>query len=220
MRLLLVEDERALGEGICAALSADGYTVDWLTDGERASHALKTEHFDLLLLDLGLPRKSGLEVLREFRRTGPPTPVLIVTAQDAVEDRVQGLDAGADDYITKPFDVNELKARIRATLRRSQGRAQPLIEYAGITLDTAAQTVRYQEQNVILTRHEYMLLHELLASPGKVLTRERLMQALYGWEEEAESNVLEVHIHHLRKKLAGDLIRTVRGVGYVLREIA
>lgn len=218
MRLLLVEDDKALGEGLRLGLRQEGYTVDWLQDGASAVHALLSEEFDLLVLDLGLPRLDGIQVLRQLRSSGSALPVLILTARDATEDRIAGLDAGADDYLIKPFDLDELKARLRALLRRSAGRAQVLIEHAGICLDPASQQVSYQGRPVPMTPKEYLLLHELLSQPGKVLTRERLAQSLYGWDEEAESNTLEVHIHHLRKKLFSSLIRTVRGVGYLVEE--
>ncbi|MDG1583226.1 response regulator [Pseudomonas sp. GOM6] len=218
MRLLLVEDDKALGEGLRLGLRQEGYTVDWLQDGASAVHALLSEEFDLLVLDLGLPRLDGIQVLRQLRGSGSALPVLILTARDATEDRIAGLDAGADDYLVKPFDLDELKARLRALLRRSAGRAQVLIEHAGICLDPASQQVSYLGKPVPMTPKEYLLLHELLSQPGKVLTRERLAQSLYGWDEEAESNTLEVHIHHLRKKLFSSLIRTVRGVGYLVEE--
>lgn len=218
MRLLLIEDDVALGEGIHQALGREGYTVDWLKDGNSALHALLSETFDLVVLDLGLPRMDGLEVLRRVRQSGSNVPVLILTARDATEDRIAGLDAGADDYLIKPFDLPELKARLRALLRRSAGRARVLIEHAGISLDPSTQQVTYHGEAVGLTPKEYQLLYELLSPPGRVMTRERLMQLLYGWNEEAESNTLEVHIHHLRKKFSSDLIRTIRGVGYLVEE--
>lgn len=216
MRLLLVEDDTALGEGVRTGLLQEGYTIDWLQDGVSALHALQQESFDLVVLDLGLPRLDGIELLKRLRAGGSAVPVLILTARDATEDRIAGLDAGADDYLIKPFDLNELKARLRALLRRSAGRARVLIEHAGVSLDPATQQVSYQGKAVTLTPKEYVLLHELLAQPGKVFTRERLTQLLYGWDEEAESNTLEVHIYHLRKKLFSELIRTVRGIGYLV----
>ncbi|CDF84698.1 response regulator [Pseudomonas sp. QL9] len=216
MRLLLVEDDTALGEGVRTGLLQEGYTIDWLQDGVSALHALQQESFDLVVLDLGLPRLDGIELLKRLRAGGSAVPVLILTARDATEDRIAGLDAGADDYLIKPFDLNELKARLRALLRRSAGRARVLIEHAGVSLDPATQQVSYQGKPVTLTPKEYVLLHELLAQPGKVFTRERLTQLLYGWDEEAESNTLEVHIYHLRKKLFSELIRTVRGIGYLV----
>ncbi|SEQ16223.1 two-component system, OmpR family, response regulator [Pseudomonas sp. NFACC02] len=218
MRLLLIEDDVALGEGILLALSREGYTVDWVKDGSSALHALLSEGFDLAILDLGLPRLDGLTVLKRLRESGSALPVLILTARDATEDRIAGLDAGADDYLIKPFDLSELKARLRALLRRSAGRARVMIEHGGIRLDPTSQQVTYQNEPVSLTPKEYQLLYELLSPPGRVMTRERLIQLLYGWNEEAESNTLEVHIHHLRKKFSTDLIRTVRGVGYLVEE--
>ncbi len=216
MRILLVEDDEALGEGIRVALKPEGYTVDWARDGASALHALTHEDFGLAVLDLGLPRMGGLEVLRRLRAAANPIPVLVLTARDATADRIAGLDAGADDYLVKPFDVDELKARIRALLRRSVSRAEPVLNYRDVSLDPVAQQVSYRGQPVALQRKEFLLLHELLAQPGRVLTRDRLQQVLYGWDEEAESNALEVHIHHLRKKLFPELIRTVRGVGYLV----
>jgi two-component system response regulator QseB len=216
MRILLVEDDRALGEGIRTALRPEGYTVDWLQDGASALHALNHESFELAILDLGLPRLDGLEVLKRLRAAANPVPVLVLTARDATGDRIAGLDAGADDYLVKPFDVAELKARLRALLRRSFNRPEPVLEYRGILLDPVNQQVSYQGTPINLPRKEFVLLHELLAQPGRVLTRDRLQQVLYGWDEDVESNALEVHIHHLRKKFFPELIRTVRGVGYLV----
>lgn len=218
MRLLLIEDDVALGEGIHQGLIREGYTVDWVHDGASALHALLSEAFDLAILDLGLPKMDGLTVLRRLRESGSASPVLILTARDATEDRIAGLDAGADDYLVKPFDLSELKARLRALLRRSAGRASVMIEHAGIRLDPTTQQVTYHNEPVPLTPKEYKLLYELLSPPGRVMTRERLIQLLYGWNEEAESNTLEVHIHHLRKKFSSELIRTIRGVGYLVED--
>jgi two-component system response regulator QseB len=216
MRILLVEDDASLAEGIRTALKPEGYTVDWVQDGLAALHALASETFGLAILDLGLPRLDGLQVLKRLRAAANPVPVLVLTARDATQDRIAGLDAGADDYLVKPFDPAELKARLRALLRRSQGRTQPLLEYRGISLDPSTQQVHFDGANVVLPRKEFLLLHELIAQPGRVLTRDKLQQALYGWDEEVESNALEVHIHHLRKKFFPELIRTVRGVGYLV----
>ncbi|MGQ7956696.1 response regulator [Pseudomonas sp. SP16.1] len=216
MRILLVEDDQALGAGIRTALKPEGYTVDWLQDGASALHALAHESFELVILDLGLPRLDGLALLEQLRAAGNPVPVLVLTARDATGDRIAGLDAGADDYLVKPFDVAELKARLRALLRRSFNRPQPTLDYRGIRLDPVSQAVEYLGQSVNLPRKEFLLLHELLAQPGRVLTRDKLQQALYGWDEEVESNALEVHVHHLRKKFFPELIRTVRGVGYLV----
>jgi two-component system response regulator QseB len=218
MRLLLIEDDVPLGEGIHQALIREGYTVDWVKDGAGALHALLSEAFDVAILDLGLPKMDGLTVLRRLRESGSALPVLILTARDGTEDRIAGLDAGADDYLIKPFDLAELKARLRALLRRSAGRARVMIEHAGIRLDPTTQQVTYHNDPVALTPKEYQLLYELLSPPGRVMTRERLIQLLYGWNEEAESNTLEVHIHHLRKKFSSELIRTIRGVGYLVEE--
>ena len=219
MRILLVEDDEALGEGIRVALKPEGYTVDWAHDGASALHALTHEDFGLAVLDLGLPRMDGLEVLQRLRAGANAIPVLVLTARDSTADRIAGLDAGADDYLVKPFDVDELKARIRALLRRSANRAQPVLHHREVDLDPVNQQVRYRGQPVVLQRKEFLLLHELLAQPGRVLTRDRLQQALDGWGEEAESNTLEVHIHHLRRKLFPELIRTVRGVGYLVDKV-
>lgn len=216
MRILLVEDDKALGEGIRTALKPEGYTVDWVQDGSSALHALSEESFELAVLDLGLPRMDGLQVLKRLRAAANPVPVLVLTARDSTADRIAGLDAGADDYLVKPFDVAELKARLRALLRRSFNRPQPVLEFQGISLDPLSQVVSFRGQAVNLQRKEFLLLHELLAQPGRVLTRDKLQQALYGWDEDVESNALEVHVHHLRKKFFPELIRTVRGVGYLV----
>jgi len=216
MRILLVEDDNALGEGIRTALKPEGYTVDWVQDGSSALHALTSESFELAILDLSLPRMDGLQVLKHLRAAANPVPVLVLTARDSTSDRIAGLDAGADDYLVKPFDVAELKARMRALLRRSFNRPQPVLEYRDISLDPVSQAVSYKGQTVNLPRKEFLLLHELLAQPGRVMTRDKLQQALYGWDEELESNALEVHVHHLRKKFFPELIRTVRGVGYLV----
>ncbi|KUM42511.1 response regulator transcription factor [Pseudomonas sp. EpS/L25] len=216
MRVLLIEDDPDLGAGIRSSLREEGYTLDWLKDGESAVHALREEGFDLVVLDLGLPRLDGIQVLRQSRANGLTTPVLILTARDDTEDRVAGLDAGADDYLVKPFDIKELKARLRALLRRRNGPSQLQLEGGGILLDPATRRVTFEGQPINLTPREYQLLHELLANPGKIFSRDRLMGLLYGWDEGVESNTLEVHIYNLRKKLRADLIRTVRGIGYRL----
>lgn len=216
MRILLVEDDPGLGEGILTALKPENYTVDWVRDGASALHALTHESFDITIMDLGLPRMDGLDVIRSLRAAANPLPVLVLTARDATSARIAGLDAGADDYLVKPFDVAELKARLRALLRRSFSRPQPMLAYRGITLDPSTQAVSWQGTPVVLPRKEFLLLHELIAQPGRVLTRDKLQQVLYGWGEEVESNALEVHIHHLRKKFAPELIRTMRGVGYMV----
>ncbi len=216
MRILLAEDDIMLGEALQDALHAQGFVVDWLKDGEAALQALLNDRFDLLILDLGLPRRDGMDVLTTIRRREMDIPVLILTARDATSDRVAGLDAGADDYLLKPFDLGELSARLRALLRRRSGRARPEIRHGELRVDPAAQRVFLSENEIILPRREYMLLKELLDHAGEVLTRDKLEAALYGWMEEVESNTLEVHIQQLRKKLGSDFIRTVRGVGYMI----
>lgn len=216
MRLLLAEDDIMLGEALQEALMKQGFVVDWMKDGHSALHALQSEHFDLAILDLGLPRRDGMEVLTELRKNGSDLPVLILTARDALESRVAGLDAGADDYLLKPFDMAELSARLRALLRRRSGRAQTRLVHGDIELDPASQQVNWKGQPVPLPRREYMLLKELLEHAGEVLTRDRLESSLYGWMDEVESNSLEVHVHHLRKKFYPELIRTLRGVGYTI----
>ncbi|SDI08119.1 response regulator [Pseudomonas panipatensis] len=214
MRILLAEDDLLLGDGIRAGLGLEGDTVDWVTDGLAAEQALSTDEFDLLVLDLGLPRRDGLDVLRGMRRRGDLTPVLILTARDKVADRVAGLDSGADDYLSKPFDLDELLARVRALTRRHTGRAQPALEHGELRLDPATHQVTLAGAPVELAPREYALLRLLLEQRGKVLSRTRLVEALYGWDGELESNAIEVHVHHLRRKLGNELIRTVRGIGY------
>ena len=214
MRILLAEDDPLLGDGIRAGLGLEGDTVDWVTDGVAADQALTTDEFDLLVLDLGLPRRDGMEVLRGLRKRGDMTPVLILTARDKVADRVAGLDAGADDYLSKPFDLDELLARVRALTRRHTGRAAPQLEHGELRLDPATHQVSLAGQPVELAPREYALLRLLLEQRGKVLSRSRLVEALYGWDGELESNAIEVHVHHLRRKLGNELIRTVRGIGY------
>jgi two-component system, OmpR family, response regulator QseB len=216
MRLLLVEDDAMIGEGVRQGLRQDGFTVDWVRDGKGAELALQDEAYSLMLLDLGLPRKDGLQVLRDLRGKKNMLPVLILTARDGVEDRVGGLDAGADDYLVKPFDLDELAARVRALLRRSAGRSDPLIEYGDLSLNPATRHVTLRGEEVPLSAKEFALLHALLQRPGAPLSRAQLEEKLYGWEEEVESNAIEVHIHNLRKKLGSALIRNVRGVGYTV----
>lgn len=216
LRILVVEDDLSLADGLVTALKRESYTVDLLHDGIHALEALANEVFDLVVLDLGLPRLDGLAVLKQLRANENSVPVLILTARDALEDRVAGLDLGADDYLVKPFDVTELKARARALLRRSYGRAISEIHYKGLVLYPASHKVIYQDRDINLTRREYSLLHELISQPGHVFTRDVLQQLMYGWGDDVESNALEVHIHHLRKKLFSGLIRTIRGIGYVV----
>jgi two-component system response regulator QseB len=216
MRLLLVEDDRMLGATVERALRQQGHAVDWVQDGPAAEEAVAGEPYEAVLLDLGLPRKGGLEVLRDLRRRGAQVPVLVLTAQDAVADRVAGLDAGADDYLTKPFDLDELAARIRALQRRRAGRAAPAIEHGRLVLDPAAHEVRLDGSPVALSAREFALLHALLEHPGRPLSRTRLEERLYGGAEQVESNAVEVHVHALRKKLGPEWIKTLRGVGYVV----
>jgi two-component system response regulator QseB len=216
MSLLLVEDDTILGDGLCVALTAAGHTVDWVQDGYAAEHALDDNTYWLVILDLQLPGRSGLEVLTQLRRRGNPVPVLITTSFAQVEDRVAGLNKGADDYLVKPFDLDELLARINALERRAQGRVTPVLGSGSIVLDPNSHHVTVGERPVALSRHEFLILQALLENAGRVLPRERLEQLLYGWGDEPSSNTLEVHIHHLRRKLDVDVIRTVRGVGYML----
>lgn len=216
MRLLLVEDDPLLGDGIRVGLQQSGFVVDWVKDGLAAKLALQAEAYALVVLDLGLPRLSGTDLLKWLRVTGNDTPVLILTARDAVEDRVGGLDAGADDYLIKPFDLDELSARIRALLRRAGGRATPLIVHDQLEIDPASRQVTLAGKPVELSPREYAILLALLEGAGRALSREQLEQSLYGWGDEVESNAVEVHIHHLRKKLGAELIRTIRGVGYLV----
>ncbi len=215
MRILLVEDDRLLGDGLQAGLTQAGFAVDWLRDGEAAVAALSAETFAAVVLDLGLPKRDGLSVLQWLRGRRDATPVLILTARDQLEDRVRGLDLGADDYVLKPFDLDEIAARLRALLRRAHGRPEPVLTLGDLELNPAARTVTRAGEPVELTPREFDLLHLLLENSGRVLTRRSLEEQLYTWHEAVDSNALEVHIHHLRKKLGSELIRTVRGVGYV-----
>lgn len=217
MRLLLVEDDPMIGEAIRAGLRREGFTVDWVRDGGSAGQALDTEPFELLLLDLGLPGGDGLQLLKTLRGRGSALPVLIITARDAVADRVAGLDAGADDYLVKPFALEELAARIRALLRRKSGRPEPRLEHLGVALDPATHRVTRDGADVALSPREFALLELLLERPGAILSRGQLEERLYGWGEEVESNAVEVHIHGLRRKLGAQFILTVRGVGYRVR---
>ncbi len=216
MRLLLVEDDRMIGEAALDLLRAEHYAVDWVRDGELADTALRTEDYDLVLLDLGLPRLDGLEVLRRLRARRSLTPVLITTARDAVSERVAGLDAGADDYVLKPFALDELLARIRALLRRSAGRAEPLFQHGDVSINPATREVLRAGEPVTLSAREWAVLEALLVRPGAVLSRAQLETKLYSWQSEVSSNAVEVYIHGLRRKLGPDLVRNIRGVGYCL----
>jgi len=214
MRVLVVEDDRMIAKGLHTALKQDGYAVDGVSDGASAAAALRSSRFDLVLLDLGLPERDGLEVLRELRARGDATPVIIVTARDDVQNRIQGLDAGADDYIIKPFDLDEVAARMRSVLRRAAGRGDPCIRHRGITLDPVSHAVERDGERVVLSAHEFSVLEALMQRPGAVLSRAQLEDRLYGWSEGIESNAIEVYVHGLRRKLGTDAIRTLRGVGY------
>ncbi|MFO1363605.1 MAG: response regulator [Burkholderiales bacterium] len=216
MRLLLVEDDPMIGEGIRDGLGQEGFAVDWVRDGAAAETALGAEPYAAVLLDLGLPRKGGLDVLRAARAQRNDVPILVITARDAVADRIRGLDAGADDYLVKPFDLDELAARVRALVRRAEGRAEPVLRHGAIVLNPATRAATLGGRPVALSAREFALLHALMARPGMVLSRAQLEERLYGWGEEVGSNAVEVHIHNLRRKLGAGTIRNVRGVGYTI----
>jgi two-component system response regulator QseB len=216
MRLLLVEDDAMIGDSIRKGLRQEGFVVDWVQDGAAAATALQCEAYAAVLLDLGLPRKDGFTLLHEIRSRKSRVPVLIITARAAVADRIKGLDDGADDYLVKPFDLDELAARIRALLRRQAGRGEPVATFGKLALDPSARKVSYGGRPIPVSAREYSLLEALLERPGAALSRGQLEQRLYGWGEEVASNSVEVHVHNLRKKLGEDAIRTVRGVGYAL----
>ena len=216
MRILLVEDDGMIGEGVRKWLRGEGFSVDWVTDGQSAELAVDNGVYDLMLLDLGLPKKDGLAALKSLRKRGHRLPVLVLTARDAVPDRVKGLDSGADDYMVKPFDLEELSARIRALLRRHAGRADPVQTVGSVSFNAATREVLRDGQPVHLSARELALLRAFLDRPGAVLSRAQLEEKLYGWAEEIESNAVEVHIHALRKKLGHDFIRNVRGLGYMV----
>ena len=219
MRLLLIEDDTLLGDGIQAGLTQANYAVDWVTDGEAGEHGLRVENYDALILDLTLPKKDGLNILKSLRARGDMIPVLILTARDTIDDKVIGLDSGADDYLVKPFDLDELNARLRALLRRQSGRATPHIEYGNLHFDPVAHTLTQEGKSVTLSQREFAILQVLLENVGKILSRTRLEDSLYGWDDLIESNAVEVHIHHLRKKLGKELIHTVRGIGYMIPKL-
>ena len=216
MRVLLVEDDPMIAKGLQTALRQDGYAVDGVSDGRHAAEALRTERFDIVLLDLGLPGRDGLEVLRELRGRGDSTPVIIVTARDDIRNRIDGLDAGADDYIVKPFDLDEIAARMRSVLRRAAGRGDPCIRHRGISLNPVTHAAERDGVPILLSAHEFSVLEALLQRPGAVLSRTQLEDRLYGWRDSIESNAVEVYIHGLRRKLGSDFIHTLRGVGYFI----
>ena len=217
MRILLAEDDPLLGDGLRTGLRQLGFLVDWVRDGEAAERELRAGAHAAALLDLGLPLKDGLDVLTAVRRAGISLPVLVLTARDAVPDRIRGLDLGADDYVVKPVDLNELAARLRALVRRAHGQSQECLTAGAVMLDPAARSVEQGGVPVTLSTREFDLLHALMLNAGRVLSREQLEQHLYGWGQEVESNAIEVHVHHLRRKLGNAIVRTVRGVGYLLR---
>lgn len=219
MRILLVEDDAMIGKAVKAGLEHAGFAVDWVQDGRAAALALAQPVYDLMLLDLGLPQQDGMSVLLGARRQGSKLPVLVVTARDAVADRIAGLNAGADDYVLKPFDLDELIARIHAVHRRHAGNADSVIHHGALSIDLVEKTVHLREQPVALSAREYALLAALMQRPGAVLSREKLEESIYGWGDEIGSNVIEVYLHHLRKKLGPDIIVNVRGVGYRVAEV-
>lgn len=218
MRLLLVEDDYLLGNGVVTGLRHENHVVDWVQDGQSAKLSMVATNYDVVILDLGIPKINGLDLLAWFRKSGSKTPVLILTARDTVQDRVSGLDSGADDYMVKPFDLDELCARLRVLARRNTGRPTPFLVYGDIQMDPAARRVIQKDKQVELSAKEFNLFNELVTHMGQVLTREQLEEKLYGWGQEIESNSVEVHIHHLRRKLGGDLIKTIRGVGYIIEQ--
>ncbi|MES2932675.1 MAG: response regulator transcription factor [Pseudomonadota bacterium] len=220
MRILLAEDDRMIGDSARTSLRQDGYAVDWVRDGLAAETALATQHFDLVLLDLGLPGKDGIEVLRGLRLRKKNTPVIVITARDGIEDRIRGLDAGADDYLVKPFDLDELAARMRAALRRSGGNAEPALQIGEVCIDRAAKSVQRAGMPVVLSAKEYALVEVLSLRPGAILSRVQLEERLYGWGDEVDSNAVEVFIHAVRRKLGSDFIQNVRGVGYFIPKAA
>jgi two-component system response regulator QseB len=219
MRVLVVEDDPMIGRAVADGLQGDGYAVDWVQDGAAAELTLKHCPYDLAVLDLGLPRKDGFDVLKSLRRAKIEVPVLIITARDAVADRIAGLDYGADDYLVKPFDLDELLARARAVVRRRAGRASPEIAFGALTLDPTKREVSFRGARVVLSAREFAVLEALMREPGTVVSRSKLEDSVYGWGEEVGSNSVEVHLHHLRKKLDPALIRNVRGVGYRIARI-
>jgi two-component system response regulator QseB len=220
MRILVIEDDPMIGQALAAGLKQIGHATDWVRDGDAAELALGNGVYDIALLDLGLPRKDGLEVLRALRRGKGDLPVVVISARESAAERIQGLDAGADDYLTKPFDFDEVLARMRAVLRRHAGRGSPEASYGALTLDPVKRVVCFRGAEVSLSTREYMLLEALMKNPGALVSRERLVDTVYGWEKDVESNAIEVHLHHLRRKLCPEVILNVRGVGYRLVPVA
>lgn len=220
MKILLVEDDALLGDGIRSGLAQAGFAVDWAQDGRAAELAVSAQAYDAVVLDLGLPRLPGLDLLRRARASKNPVPILILTARDTVADRIAGLDAGADDYLVKPFDLGELQARLRALVRRANSQVESVITHGALRLDTVGHSVTFEGQAVDLSAREFAILQELLCNTGRVLSKTKLEEKLYGWGEEIESNTIEVFVHHLRRKLSPQLIRTVRGVGYMIAKAA
>jgi two-component system response regulator QseB len=216
MRVLIVEDDPMIGRALAAGLEESGYAADWVRDGTAAELALSQGIYDLALLDLGLPRKDGLEVLKTLRRANVHVPVVVISARDSPSDRIAGLDSGADDYLPKPFDLDEVLARMRAVFRRHAGRGTPDVSYGALTLDPVNRAVRFRGESVALSSREFAILEALMRHPGELVTREKLLDSVYGWGAEVESNAIEVHLHHLRRKLCSELILNVRGVGYRL----
>jgi two-component system response regulator QseB len=216
MRLLLVEDDEILGDGLAAGLKMEGYAVDWLTNGKMAQEALKFTSYEIVVLDLNLPDMDGLDILRSMRNRKDETPVMVLTAKDTISDRVTGLDSGADDFVIKPFELDEVCARLRALARRSEGRSAPTIEHKNIVLDPASHQVTLDNEKIELSQKEFEILSFLMSNIGRVVSRARLEESLYSWDSDIESNAVEVHIHYLRKKLGAAIIRTVRGVGYII----
>lgn len=219
MRILLVEDDPHIGSAIASALHDAGMVADWVTDGNSALASIDSGAFELMLLDIGLPKNDGLSVLKQIRKTGNTIPVIMITARDAVEDRIAGLDLGADDYLVKPFLIDELMARVRAVARRHSGNAQPLLSSGDITIDPASKATTYANKALDLTGKEYKLLHSLLLSPGRIFSREELEEKVYGWEEEVNSNAIEFLIHNLRKKTDKNTIKNVRGLGWMVPKV-
>ena len=219
MRILLVEDDSLLGEGLHSGLQRENHSVDWFKNGESVFLAINTTSYDAIILDINLPKMSGIEVLKKIRQEQNQIPILLLTARDTLSERVAGLDAGADDYLTKPFEFDEICARLRALTRRSRGLSEQSIRYRDIEIDPAAHTVNYKNEVVELSRREFAMLEELLSSVGRVRSRSQLEEKLYAWGDEIESNAIEVHIHHLRKRFGADLIKTIRGVGYLIPKL-